>query len=369
MKPYIIICFLIIRSIFTFGQFLDNPSFEGPPGIAITPPDWLPFNPESTPDTEPLNCDDFQASDGETYLTLVARGSDSRDHPNSVENCQTQLLQPLAEGECYTLSIDLASRDDLGHYVFGEGFIAYTAPVLLNVYGSRDSGVKGELLMETDPVENLQWETVTLTLKPQQEINYLLLEVQLTEPGANNGNILIDNVSIVSQLVSTVVMDESFTTSDLPIQLEASEGSSYFWSPASGLSCDDCQDPEVNSNVDRTYTCKIISLSSGCPFNELYILSFEDDSILPEDFKIPNVFTPNGDGINDFFEIKGLPPYSSLMIFDRSGKEVFRSETYLNEWDGRDTEGNSLTPGTYWYVLITPGLGSEHKGFVYLKRD
>lgn len=369
MKPYTIICFLLIPSVLSFGQYLANPSFEGPPGIAVTPPEWLPFDAASTPDTEPLNCDDFPASDGDTYLTLVARGSGSTNHPNSAENCQAQLLQPLVEGECYTLSIDLASRDDLGHYAFGEGFIAYTAPVLLYIYGSTIAGDKGELMVETEPVENLDWEAASFTLKPQREINYLLFEVHLAEPVSGNGNILMDHLTIDPMLVSTVVLDETYETSDLPVQLEASEGSSYAWSPGSGLSCDDCRTPEVISNVDRTYTCTIISTDTGCPARELFILSFTDDTSPPGVFKIPNIFTPNGDGINDYFEITGLPPYSSLIIFDRSGKEVYRSETYKNDWDGRDPEGNQLSSGTYWYVLITPGLGGEHKGYVYIKRD
>ena len=43
------------------AQYLSNPSFEGPAGISIAPPGWIPFDVFSTPDTEPLECDDFQA--------------------------------------------------------------------------------------------------------------------------------------------------------------------------------------------------------------------------------------------------------------------------------------------------------------------
>jgi gliding motility-associated-like protein len=329
----------------------------------------LPFDPASTPDTEPLDCDDFPASDGATYLTLVARGSGSPGHPNTVENCQAQLTQSLHAGECYTLNLDLASRDDLGHYLFGEGFISYTASVMLRVYGSPSSSDKGELLIETEAVENTNWESISATLKPDSDINYLLFEVALTTSSTDYGNLLVDNVSIDHEFVSTVLLNESLTSSDLPYTLTASESSSYAWSPSTGLSCYDCRSPEVNSNVDRTYTCTLISETSGCPENELFILSFTDDSIPPGEFKIPNVFTPNGDGFNDRFEITGLPPYSSLMVFDRSGKEIFQSETYQNEWEGTDLDGNPLPSDTYWYILITPGLSGKHKGYVYLKRQ
>ncbi|MEN8203244.1 MAG: gliding motility-associated C-terminal domain-containing protein [Bacteroidota bacterium] len=369
MTRYIFPVFFLMVVVSLNAQYLANPSFEGPPGIGISPPDWLPFDPASTPDTEPLNCDNYPASDGDTYITLVARGSGSPDNPNTVENCQTQLTQSLNAGECYSLNMDLASRDDLGHYVFGEGFIYYTEGVALRVYGSSSSSEKGELLLETEAVENIQWERISATVKPGTSINYLLFEVSLTTASAANGNLLIDNFSIDHELVSTVMLNETLVTSDLPFSLEASESSSYSWSPNSGLSCYDCRSPEVNSNVDRTYTCTLISPISGCPENELFILSFTDDSIPTGDFKIPNVFTPNGDGINDRFEVTGLPPYSSLMVFDRSGKEIFKSETYQNEWDGTDLDGNPLPSDTYWYVLITPGLTDKHKGFVHLKID
>lgn len=370
MKHYIFFTILLLQMGVSSGQYLSNPSFEGPPGIGITPPEWQPLDPVSTPDTEPLDCDDFPASEGETFITLVARGSGSTDSPNTVENCQAALLQPLEAGLCYTLHMDLASRDDVGHYVFGEGFIFYSASVKLKVYGSSSHSQKGELLLETEPVLNTQWETKSLTIKPGVEVNYLSFELELSEASSSNGNILIDNLGIDDLLVSTVMLDESYAASDLPIFLEASEGSTYSWSPGSGLSCYDCRSPKVLSSVSTTYTCTLLSSLSGCPSNELFILSFTNDPIPPsEAFKIPNVFTPNGDNINDNFEITGLPPLSSLLIYNRSGKEVFSSDEYKNDWDGRDMDSNPLPSGTYWYVLLTPGLSGEYKGYVYLKRE
>ncbi|MFH0896048.1 MAG: gliding motility-associated C-terminal domain-containing protein [Bacteroidota bacterium] len=63
---------------------------------------------------------------------------------------------------------------------------------------------------------------------------------------------------------------------------------------------------------------------------------------------IPNVFTPNADGYNDFFVIKDLEHYpgSSLVIFERGGKIVFRSDDYQNNW-----EAGKHADGVYYYVL------------------
>jgi len=364
----IFLILLFFLPVTVFAQYLANPSLEGLPGLAISPPDWLPFSTGSTPDTEPPDCDNFQASHGETYLTLVARGS-SASRPNSQENCQTALALPLVEGGCYKLSMDLASRDDLGHYAWGTGFIFYRAPVKLRIYGSNSVSEKGQLLAETTPVTSVDWETVSFSLKPEDEINFLLLEVVLDESGSENGNILIDNIILEDLPVeSTVVMNETFFVSDLPLTIEASESPSYSWSPATGLSCYDCQITQVSSSTSMTYTCSIISSSTGCPANELFILTFEAEPILPDEFKIPNVFTPNDDGINDQFLIQSLPPYSSLLIYDRSGREHFSADAYDNSWDGSDMEGNPLPEDIYWYVLITPGLDGTYKGQINLKR-
>jgi len=83
---------------------------------------------------------------------------------------------------------------------------------------------------------------------------------------------------------------------------------------------------------------------------------------------IPNSFSPNGDGVNDFFVIRGLTENSTLIIFSRSGKKLVELSGYQNDWDGKDQEGHNLESGTYWYVISVSGIPDEFKGFVYLKR-
>lgn len=371
MKKITQIALFVLLVSNTSAQYLDNPSFEGPPGIGITPPDWLPFDQFSTPDTEPLECDDFSASHGDSFITLVARGSAS-EHPGSVENCQAALQQVLQAGFCYSISVDLASRDDVGHYVFGTGFMHYSAPVRLRAYGSTNGSEKGELLFETEPITKAFWETQSFAIKPSIDISYLLLEARLEQNDVENGSIQIDNLVIDESAITRVMSNDTLEITDLPYTLVASEGQSYSWSPGTGLSCYDCQSPQVNNPVSETYTCSLVSSTTGCPENELFLLTFLADTLEPEpeqEFKIPNVFTPNGDHFNDLFEISGLPPFSSLIVFNRSGREVYRSDQYNNDWGGTDIDGSMLPAGTYWYVLITPGLSGKHKGQVYIKTD
>lgn len=100
--------------------------------------------------------------------------------------------------------------------------------------------------------------------------------------------------------------------------------------------------------------------------------------VLPVKLKIPNIFTPNGDGINDYFIIgydesggsnneKRLEyePYTTLneyymrtklVIFNRWGRIVYQSNDYKNDWDG----GN-LPDGTYFYVIECVGAQSNQR--------
>ncbi|MEM8893039.1 MAG: PKD domain-containing protein [Bacteroidota bacterium] len=77
-------------------------------------------------------------------------------------------------------------------------------------------------------------------------------------------------------------------------------------------------------------------------------------------FFIPNAFSPNGDGKNDFFEILSEQSYP-LEVVDRTGKIVFESSSYDNTWNGDD-----LAAGTYFYRLVLPG--GPCNGWVQLLR-
>jgi gliding motility-associated-like protein/uncharacterized repeat protein (TIGR01451 family) len=84
--------------------------------------------------------------------------------------------------------------------------------------------------------------------------------------------------------------------------------------------------------------------------------------------KIPNVFTPNGDGKNETFFIERLDSYSEnqLTIINRWGSTVYEKDGYLNDWTA-----NGLVDGTYFYVLkvkTTTSKWQEFKGYVTVIR-
>ncbi|MEJ6798341.1 MAG: gliding motility-associated C-terminal domain-containing protein, partial [Crocinitomicaceae bacterium] len=84
---------------------------------------------------------------------------------------------------------------------------------------------------------------------------------------------------------------------------------------------------------------------------------------------IPQAFTPNGNNINDVFEIPGLEGYDmkELYVYDRYGGLVYDSKDYQNNWDGTNSSGEQLPDATYYYLLRVTG-GKEKAGYVYINR-
>lgn len=74
------------------------------------------------------------------------------------------------------------------------------------------------------------------------------------------------------------------------------------------------------------------------------------------DLQIPNIFTPNGDGINDYFYIRNLDNYPSnqLLITNRMGKSVCERINYQNDWNA-----TNIPDGVYYYVLKIKSGGKE----------
>ncbi len=86
-----------------------------------------------------------------------------------------------------------------------------------------------------------------------------------------------------------------------------------------------------------------------------------DDSVdwsLPVHFSIPNLFTPNNDGVNDFFVIEGLESYSSprLVVRDKNNRVVYQNDAYKNTWGGEN-----CPEGVYSYELTFSYNGIENQ--------
>ncbi len=100
-----------------------------------------------------------------------------------------------------------------------------------------------------------------------------------------------------------------------------------------------------------------------------------ENECCPELF-IPNSFSPNGDGVNDYFEVKGLDCYdkATLEVFNQWGKLVYKQDNYgvSGWWNGSVNQGGNtdLTATTYYFLLNLEKNGKTkvHKGYVYINR-
>ena len=99
-------------------------------------------------------------------------------------------------------------------------------------------------------------------------------------------------------------------------------------------------------------------------YDKFVLTEIPDDTTPPPapEPVVPNVFTPNADGQNDYWVIKHLPPATSVAIYNRWGQRVYFSENYTNDWGG---EG--LPSGTYIAELVFSDLPPKRQT-VYLKR-
>jgi len=86
---------------------------------------------------------------------------------------------------------------------------------------------------------------------------------------------------------------------------------------------------------------------------------------------IPNVFTPNGDGNNDYIEVEtdGITVYE-FSVFTRTGTRIYHSQSPRIFWDGNSLDGKELKEGIYYYVIEEQGGSSpfDKAGFMYLFR-
>jgi gliding motility-associated-like protein len=128
----------------------------------------------------------------------------------------------------------------------------------------------------------------------------------------------------------------------------------YEWSPSTWL--EDPEIPNARSGPDDDITYKLtVTSDKGCTTNDNVFVKVLRTPV------IPNIFSPNGDGTHDRWEIKNLESYPDCVIqlYNRYGQMVWRIVKYnaSKGWDGR-INGRDAPVGTYYYI-IEPGSGRK----------
>lgn len=153
----------------------------------------------------------------------------------------------------------------------------------------------------------------------------------------------------------------SYTTDLIPFNI--------MWSPSTDISCTNCSNPTVNPIETTTYSITVTD-EIGCTATDDVIVNV----FIPKRVYLPNIFSPNNDGINDVWFIGSnefVDIIQNIEIYDRWGEQVFLKRDILPNdpaegWDGR-LKGTRLHNGVYTYIatlMFRDGIIRTYKGTI-----
>ncbi|WP_114782008.1 Ig-like domain-containing protein [Botryobacter ruber] len=146
-------------------------------------------------------------------------------------------------------------------------------------------------------------------------------------------------------------------------ELRATGGVTYQWAPATGLSNPNVANPVASPDVTTTYTVTVTT-AEGCEATDEVTVT-----VIPA-IIVPNAFSPNGDGVNEVWEIDNIQNYpdAQVEVFNRWGNKIFISSTgYTTPWDGRHN-GKELPVATYYYIIYLNSSERPISGHVTIIR-
>ena len=136
----------------------------------------------------------------------------------------------------------------------------------------------------------------------------------------------------------------------------------YLWTPPTGLNNPAIPYAVASPPYDITYTLTVTS-DQGCSASDMVFVKVLKAPI------IPNIFSPNGDGIHDRWEISYLESYPgcTVEIYNRYGQLIYHSVGYSKPWDGT-INGKHAPIGTYYYIVDPKNGRKKVAGYVDIIR-
>jgi gliding motility-associated-like protein len=219
-------------------------------------------------------------------------------------------------------------------------------------------------------------QTTTLTIDPTTALdagtnyNVVVSGTCPTSVTSVDVSLIVNSIPVAIAASNSVVCDgNSILLSTITLS-----NASYSWTGPNGFTSNEQNPIITNSDTtdSGTYSLTVTVLSCVSVTSDVIVVVDNCDSL---DFFIPEGFSPNNDGINDLFVIRGIQffPNNNLLIFNRWGNKVFEANGYLNTWDGTSSFGitvgtDELPVGTYFYILDLGDGSDVYKGTIYLNR-
>jgi gliding motility-associated-like protein len=184
----------------------------------------------------------------------------------------------------------------------------------------------------------------------------------LTESGGCNA--ISKSVKVVlrnkPKVAITLVTNTSSISIGNSIQVFASGAESYEWTPKIDLSNPFISNPYLSPKLTTTFMVKGTDVF-GCSAEELITINVDPNYSI-----IPNlIMTPNGDNINDTWEIKNIKfyPKNSIQLYDSLGGLIKQFDNYTGGWDGT-INGQKLPVGNYYYIINLQEDAAMNRGFI-----
>lgn len=182
-------------------------------------------------------------------------------------------------------------------------------------------------------------------------------------------NVNVISISVTAENIGKDTICPGQSTELLATVVSNSNNITYDWTPSNSLTGEKTANPTASPSETTVYT--VTAIAEGlCPDTANVIVYFMPGECAPPYIFVPKAFTPNNDGNNDFFIVRGLDITEVyFVVWDRWGEKVYETrDINARGWDGT-FNGKQLTPDSYaWYLQARCGNGEFYtsKGDVTL---
>lgn len=197
-----------------------------------------------------------------------------------------------------------------------------------------------------------------------------ILSLSSIDSNGCNSSVIFDSIYVVN-LTAQAFSDTTiylFTEAMLGVNHLPLDNMTYQWNPSEEINCIDCQNIIVKPEDTTLFIVRVEHSPSGCEVYDTVLVKVDKTII----FEIPKAFSPNGDGVNDYFQIiqNALLFEVDFSIFNRWGEEVFYTNNLFDKWDG-NYENQPQPVGIYNYRIKVNNFNGdllEKKGVLTLIR-
>lgn len=324
-----------------------------------------------------LNQPSSRSLNDDEILDVGEQWSYNLIHPISQADIDRTFMENQAMVTAFRTDLPDTMVSDLSH----ENHYSADGPTITSTVGACVNNMSGIGLIKTGRLtdgnndscpESIQYTLIVANLGNLSLTGITLRDDLLVSPiegpisGDDNGNAILDPGEEWEYTALYGITQEDLSTEQ--VENQATVTASIVGEPTSLVN--DLSDGDGYAEDTPT----TVSVSDACE---------DEENIQDSDFRIFNGISPNGDGINDFFHIRGIEEYpdNSLQIFNRWGVLVYNANQYgtgntlfggISYGRATVAEERELPSGTYFYILSFPteNPGKEsYTGYLYINRD